>query len=363
MATGSLDNLNTNCLRAHNRWETNFVKVYGTGYNNAYIKFKETIKEQEDADKAAYEKKVAWALLAFSLCGGSILTHVFGSAALKEIAAKVAIDTIVNHSMERSFKVAAFVERNKTAQFLLGNLWDRGEGWVGDKLNAKITKETDKVKTTRQLEEFASNYAGLRTFGEDPLTVQNSLSIWVGQLFDIVLTAAKAIDEHFDGDKSGLFKALSSSLLITAAPTDNSVDETQVSEDIELTFYMKLILDSDYVRDFATDEEHKQAGRRFLPAVERPIKQSAFGVDYPMAPKDKLTPYVRGHVLEVGYRNVGDKIRGRVNQLHKAKFGSDFFEKKEKISRKTLGRAEITLNMLEGFNHNKILKTLTQIKM
>ncbi|MEH6873248.1 MAG: hypothetical protein V7849_02385 [Candidatus Competibacter sp.] len=339
-------------------WKMHFVLPYSSAYNSAYQSFEDIIKAQKEADKAALERKMQLAMFALSFCGGSIFTHVFGSAVLKEVAAKVAVDTIINRGMERSFRAAAYIERNKTAQFMLGELWGKGEGWVGDKIKDGV----DKKVTKDQLEENNQNYTALSEFASHPMNMQNNLEQWLLKLEYISSKVGEMIaDISNEETVKKPLDMLMSSYFFTAAPKE-SIQQKPVSEEIELTFYMKFILDLDYVRDFATDEERRKAGRQFLSIVERPITQSALGVDYPMAPKDELTPYVRGNVLEVGYRNAGDVIRGRINQLYKATFGSDFFEKNEKISRKTLARAEITLYRLEELNHSKILKTLTKIK-
>jgi hypothetical protein len=365
MAATSYENFKDNRDSAKNRWETYFVTPYGSAYNEAYHAFMDTFKKQEEADKADLETIMQLALFALSLCGGSILTHVFGSAILKEVAAKVAVDTIINRGMERSFRAAAFIERNKTAQFALGELWGKAEGWIGDKLKDKMKDERNKPKTSSELEEFAGNYLGLSSFGKDPLTVQNSLSIWVGELYEIILNTGTVINNTFDGDvKSHMLKNLSSSLFITCAPTPVSNPLGEASIDIELTFFMKYILDLDYKvqGEFYGDTYGPDPFRPYYSETQEKINASPTRVDYPVRTKPIKSKDGGYKYQDIRYIQAGDIIRGRINELYKKKFGSDFFKKNEKISRNTLARAEMTLNMLEGLNHNKILKTLTKIK-
>ena len=364
MAATSYENFQDARTNAQNRWETRFVKPYGIAYNEAYLSFNETIKEQEEADKAAREAAMQFALFALSLCGGSILTQVFGSAVLKEVAAKVAVDTVCNYGMERAFKVAAFVERNKTAQFALGELWGKAEGWIGDKLKNKINGQQNKIKKSSELEELASNYQGIASFGKDPLTVQNSLSIWVGELYDIVLNTGNVINNQFDGDaKIHLLNALTSSLFITSAP-EIRLDEGQVRKDIELTFFMKHVLDMDYhVKGKVT------MGNKYQPVIHKPVSKtsiqtSPIRADYPhYKSSGREFPTGAGYdYQDVEYQQIGDIIRKRINDLHKEKFGSDFFQPNEKISRNTLVRAEITLGKLEERNLNTLQKSVATFK-
>lgn len=339
-------------------WDRHFVKLYSSAYNSAYLSYENIIKQQKESDKEALERKMQFALFALSLCGGSILTHVFGSAVLKEVAAKVAVDTIINRGMERSFRAAAYIERNKTAQFMLGELWGKGEGWVGDQIKEGAVKVTK-----NQLEENSHNYSSLSEFSSHPMNMANNLEIWVLNLAAISSKVGQMIaDISNEKTVKKPLDMLKSSYFFTAAPKE-PINQESVSEDIELTFYMKYILDLDYkvqgiiYRDYGPDPFNPYHSK-----TQEKINASPTSPDYPVSTKPAPTKDGDYKYQDVKYTQAGDVIRGRINALYKKKFGSDFFKKNEKISRDTLVRAELTLNMLEGLNHNKILKTLTAIK-
>jgi len=342
-------------------WERHFVLPYSSAYNTAYLSYEKIIEKQKESDKEALERKMQLALFALSLCGGSILTHVFGSAVLKEVATKVAVDTIINRGMERSFKAAAYVERNKTAQFMLGELWGKGEGWVGDKIKEGVNKVTK-----NQLEENSHNYSSLSEFSSHPMNMENNLKKWVLNLAAISSTVGQMIaDTSNEETVIKPLNILKSSYFFTAAPKE-SINEEPVSEDIELTFYMKYILDLDYiVKGYVEHIEKARGGYTNSTHItgRAGISQNPTNPHYPISKEARDWSKSQTDFEQVKYKGAGDIIRQRINALYNKKFASDFFRKNEKISHDTLVRAEITLNMLEGLNHNKILKTLTQIKM
>ena len=79
------------------------------------------------------------AFFALSLSGGSVLTSVFGSAALKDAAGSIAVDVICQNNMERAFKAAHLVATNKEK----AETWSSGFEAIeyrqlGDIVRAKI---------------------------------------------------------------------------------------------------------------------------------------------------------------------------------------------------------------------------------
>ena len=111
-----------NATRAENDWQRNFVLPYGSAYVIGRRSFQDNLDKQKKADEERQRRIAALAMFALSLCGGSILTHVFGSACAKTLAGKVALDVICKGEMNRAFKVASFVSENKTAEFAVGKL-------------------------------------------------------------------------------------------------------------------------------------------------------------------------------------------------------------------------------------------------
>lgn len=339
------DNFQDQHAIAHNNWQRNFVLPYGSAYNTAHTSFMKTIQAQEAADKAARERNLQIALFALSLCGGSILTSVFGSAVLKEVAGSVAVDVICKNEMERAFRVAAFVESNKTAQFALGKVWDEAESLIGNQLKSSFT-------------ENANNFPSLAKFVQEPQNVQNSLEMWVRDAYDRVMRAGNKINQNFSSDsdrkKQALQKLMSSQFFISAPA--QRINEQAISIDIELTFFMKLVLDLDYLVAGYWEETGRGVNMKKVITSRTPIQKDPTSREYPNTSKY----YTHGTNFEtIEYKQIGDIIAKRINELHKSRFNSNFFgvsenwlgmEKIEKVSHSALQRAQTTLNGLANQN-------------
>ena len=148
--------------RAENDWIRNFVLPFHNAYIDAHKNFMDKIDEQKKADEEKQKRIAELAMLALTFCGGKALSAVFASAALKTHAAEIAVDSLERHNMNRTFTAIMFVAENKTAQFALGKLWDKGK----DLLSSKLKK---------QLEETDKNFPTLADFALSP---QKWATIW-----------------------------------------------------------------------------------------------------------------------------------------------------------------------------------------
>jgi len=334
---------------AHNDWQRHFVLPYGSAYSTAVTNYRATIKAQEEADKAARARNLQLAFFALSLCGGSILTSVFGSAAMKDAAASVAVDVICKREMERAFKVATFVSENKTAQFALGAVWDKVESAAIDGIKG-------------QFAENQSNFPALGKFVQEPLNMQNNLEEWVRGAYDKVLKAGSAINESHvltaDG-KARQLEDLLSAPFFKHAPKQR-LDEDSVRKDIELTLFMKHILDLDYLAKGYWKETGRGANMKKVVSSRTSIDMDPHSKKYP-----KSFRYTQGtNFEEVKYRQIGEIIEKKIDELHKDKLKHNFFETvdtywglssdREDISRSVLRRAHTTLKLLGNRNLQKI---------
>ena len=180
-------------------------------------------------------------MFALSLCGGSVLTHVFGSACAKTLAGQFVVDAIAQRETSRVFKAVNFVKENKTAQFAVGKLWDGGVDLLPD-LKAKLAETT-------------SNFPSLTKFAQEPQVLQNKLEGWVRSAYGYVLAAEAEISRKVTDEKTkiAMVNQLIESPFIRSAPT-KEVPEGTIAEDIEFTFYMNVIRDLDYMEHVAFDE-------------------------------------------------------------------------------------------------------------
>jgi hypothetical protein len=343
------DNFQDKRAAALNDWQRHFILPYGNAYNTAYKSFQATIKAQEEADKAARERNLQLALFALSLCGGSILTSVFGSAALKKIAQEVTLDVICRNEMQRAFKVASWVAGNETAQFALGKVWDDAESLIGAQLKSAFSENSGK-------------FPSLAQFAQDPMNVQNNLDMWIRDIYALVIKAGTEINNRFTSNavrlNQELGKLVASQFFVSAPQV--RIDESKVASEIELTFFMKFILDLDYLVAGYWEETGRGFNMRKVITSRKPID-----VD----PTDrKLYPDTRKYYTDgtnfqtVEYQQVGDIIAKRVNQLHKTLFKYDFLEvtsswlgtKIETVSLIVLQRAQTTLKRLANNNLTNI---------
>jgi hypothetical protein len=328
---------------AINDWIRNFVLPYGSAYTQARTSFMDKLDKQKKADEARKKRIAELAMTALSLCGGNLLTQVFGAAALKTVAADIAVDVIAKREMNRAFKVAAFINENKTAQFALGKLWDSS----ADFLSNAVKKE---------LEENSANFPALAEFAKEPQILQNHLEKWVRDAYAKVLAVEKDISKNIADEKKKT-KAISDLLdapFIRTAPK-NSLGSSRTAEEMEFTFYMKVILDLDhlakghyYTRYMKGDNwEYSQ-----IDSKEK-ISENPSSGSYPTAKRN-------GKDFEaVVYDAFGGILRDRVDELAKARFKAPFFAPKETISHSTLLRAESKLAELSNMNLETIKRSFS----
>jgi hypothetical protein len=336
-------------IRAHNDWQRNFVIPYSNAYSTAWENFKKTLEDQEKADAEERAKAIGFAMFALSLCGGSVLTAVFGQAAVKAAASQIALDVICKREMERTFKVAAFLSENKTASFALGELWDKGGELI-----------TDKVKGS--LAENNANFPSLGEFATRPLNMRNNLDKWVRDAYAKVLSTEEGIFGRTKDTikQDGLFAELMKAPFFRLTPPE-ALKEDAVSTEIEIVFFMKHMLDLDYIAHGHWEDRGKNMAKRITSTS--PINVDPFSKNYPTY---KGARDLSMSFEEIRYRDAGDLIKGRVDALIKKRFGVNFFridegivfDSKERVSLDVLKRAQTKLQSLANSNYETIVRTL-----
>ena len=330
-------------LKAENAWQEKFVLPYGSAYVIARSKFMSTLDEQKKADEARQKRISGLAMFALSLCGGSLLTHVFGSACAKTLAGQIVVDTICQREMNRAFKAVAFVNENKTAQFAVGKLWDGGIDLLPD-LKSNLAETT-------------TNFPSLTDFAKEPQVLQNTLEVWVRSAYGYVLAAEDEINKRIsdEGTKTSMVKELIESPFIRAAPT-KPVPKDTIAEDIEFTFYMNVIRNLDYVERVQFQDSGLGRSMKRKATRLRSIDASPGSKDYP-----KYQALYGGADHEhVAFDKFGGVLRKRVDELHKKRYNKNpFFLDGETISEKTITRAEQKLDELSHVNLDLIRRTLT----
>jgi hypothetical protein len=328
--------------QAKNNWERNFVLPYSNAYVAARKNFMDKLDAQKKADEAAQKRISELAMTALTFCGGKLLTVVFASSALKVAASELTVGVLEKHNMTRTLSALNFLQDNKTAQFALGKAWDKGKDLLSD-------------KTKGLFDETAQNYPSLSDFAKEPQIMQNHMQKWVLDVYANVLKAEEDIRKKIPDEsaRTPAIDALLDSSFVRTAP-ENSVGNSRTADDIEFSFYMKMLLDLDH---FATGHYYNRTMKgdnweyRHVDS-SKPVSESPSSPSYP---KDKRS----GKNFEtVDYGRVGSILRTRIDELAKKTFNAPFFLAQEHIAHSTLLRAESKLAALSSVNIEEIKKSL-----
>lgn len=348
MALTTWDKFLDDCLTAQTRWNTNYNRPFGSAYERAEKRYLATLKAQEEADKAAAERKAMLLTLALSLVGGSVLSAVFAKAALKEVAGQLAKDAAmkvtVNRGWERAFNALAWTDRNATAKFVLGKLWDEAEGRVSNEVQAKLKALPKHAKLPSLQTADESDDDGRQPRG--PLEVQNTLQTFSDNWFLSVKAAGRWAEPW--GGQEALDRLRHSSPFFKFPRTPLFVDQTSVR--IELALWMKYVLDLDYIE---TGRVYRPASNfakpRTVPTSRTSIDVDPWSVKYPRRlkqPPGSNSSYIT--YAAVKYGRLGGVIKKRINKQHEKVMGKPLFTKAfEDYDKPSIGTLRIAHNTLQ----------------
>ena len=343
MGDGLYEKFDREKSRAENDWIRFFIIPFHNAYIDAHRNFMAKIDEQKKADEAAQKRIAELAMTALAFCGGQLCTAVFASAALKTHAAQLTLDTLYKHNMNRTFTAVAFLTENKTAHLALGKLWEKGK----DLLSSKLKKE---------LEETNENYPSLADFTQEPQKLRNHLELWMRSILAKVIAAEKEISTRNEQIRAVAVENLLDAPFLAQAPT-KPLAGARTIEEIELAFYMRYMLELDYIAEGHKVTRYMRGDNWDYEFVQKrtPINESPTSEKYP---KDSR----KGNdFTQVRFDRVGDILRKRIDELAKSRLGSAFFEANEHLSQKTLLRAEAKLTELAAVNIGEIKKNMSTV--
>ena len=354
------------------KYDVGLVSPYTRSFIVAKKNFEAVLKGQADKNKAL----LSFALGALSLVGGSALTFVFGKATLKAAAAEVALDSICRNNLQKAFELYNYVAGSETASFIVGELWDQGQGALSKTLKDK-------------LEANETAFPSLKKFKEDPVTIQTHLSDFVKKAKTRAHDAAAEIRDNEqipDSAKIGLVGKIRASEFckpIKPGVELPPVDEKKLADEIELSWWMMHVLELDYVlttRTYGTPPMHGHVERsrkriKAMPSSGEYPKYKMRGPD--PARMDTMTPAggprpVPRRVTtksgrtwvetnEVRYDQVGGgDFRDRIEELYKKRTGKGFFE--GPISKAEMRKAEAMLRKIGGESINKLANEARKAK-
>jgi hypothetical protein len=326
------------------RYEGNWVLPYGSAYAQAYDSFSGTLKEQAELDKLKAEIFIT----AVSLGFGAGLGALFGKAALKAVVADQAINLVCERNMVRTFNAMAKISGSVPGAFLAEQAWDLVAGKAAD-------------ATKKVVENMFLTTPGL-TSPTNPQRFQNDLKQYLVR----AKTAAHAFGEFVrdssdltNAKKDDIAESLRRAAFFKNAPTTPVIKVVDTAaEAIELSFYMVLVMNSDYIQETRSERmagEPNLVVSRRVGDVNRPTTDTAYG-DLPKS------SYSRGgfgpsisKTYSIEYDRPGSVIMSRINKLHKKIFGGEFAENGwfgNSYGRTEIARAETSIEAL----NKKVLK-------
>ncbi len=349
-----LHDLNNN----RDKWDTFVVDPFAKEYKKAFKRYQKTLADQKEAD-AFPQWVMSLSLLALSLCGGGVLTAAFGTAAAKTIAGTAAqkfvngpgLDYLVRNNMERGFRAAGFFATNKVGNFIAEKVWDAAESGVSGYVSDKYTAAKAAIDQNR------SSYPSVDKFAQDPQDIKDALGAFVGEAKIKCYDLAAAIRDDPkvpDEKKASDIMALRKATIFN--PPQKSIVYDGLAEEIELAFYLLMVLDLDHLEtDYQEElmETHGGRGWRrtgfYHPNKSTPINQSPSEASYP-----KSTPGPgRPGSQAVSYGRLGGVIGSRLDALYKNKFNTDFLP--NRVEQGTLVRAEKTIELLANGNIKRLI--------
>jgi hypothetical protein len=148
----------------------------------------------------------------------------------------------------------------------------------------------------------------LEMFIEEAAIKAYDLAVGIGD--DPRLSANEKIKKLTDMRNSKLWK-----------PPEGSVDDGSLSDEIELSFYMNMVMNSDYLKTTTYRKVMRHDGLARSPHYEpvttrTDISESARSKDYPQEVGNQ----------EIGYKRIGGIIEDRINELHRKKFKEKFYD-------------------------------------
>lgn len=273
-------------------WEYFITNPYQLAYHTAFDNFSKTLNKQANSDKM----KIELALTALCLCGGSLLTAVFAGVAIKAVAGKAMVDFICRYNMNRLFKLAHLVDTNKSAAFIVGAVWDQ----AADILTAK---------TKKLFEENTANFPCVNNIIQKPYEIEFALRNFVGlSLLKIGAVCQDILDsKKATADKKAAFIELVQSPFCN--PPSSKVLPDNLADRIELTFYLKIILNSDWLVT--------HHGSPWALVDKKPIPEVP-GKGYPKGSREnRIGSLMPPEITTVQYDRIGQDIIDRMNQLYK----------------------------------------------
>ena len=321
----------------HRLWDTHVILPYTNQYVAAHDRF--TAQLEAAAKREAHRADLA--ILALSLAGGGVATAVFGTTAIKVLAADAVLTEICERNMTRAFAALAYIDAKQPwIGFTAGQLFDQGLAAL----------KSDTQQRIRGLAEPAPSKEMMAQLGADhPIVVQNVMTSFIedrlSKGYDI---AASIRDDRVatPDQKLAAVRALAQSPLYHRPP---ELKTEGLAEDIELGLFMQLVLSRDSLVTLVRDRIGKNMvharvarsqsiapvpGQPGYPRSQSPTGAWAYGSSWEEVRVAELESGLRDHIDGLYRTRVGGS----------AFFSGSWYERK--IDAGALQKAAATLQTL-----------------
>ena len=279
------------------RWQEAVVLPYASAYRLAYHAFQDTLDRQSQREKLIGELVV----LGLTIASGSLLAMVAGQSVMKTVGVDAALSIVCRRNMTQAFKVMAAAEGSAAARFALGAAWD-GTSRILRKQANEAGAELVAAPAAKQLAR--------------PGNVENELERYVLRLKLFARDEMVALRDDPNvspQNKVARVEQASRAPFFAMPPT---LDIGRMARDIELGFYLNIILNSDrletvhYRPSMKTDALVRSVHGR------SPITQSVGSGLYPAEQRFTGTTSLGGFTAEeVRFSDMGHALKKKVNKL------------------------------------------------
>lgn len=334
---GQIENTIADLQSARNLYEQNWVLPYGSAYATAKESYDKTLASQAESDKFKAELLLTVATIGF----GAGMGAMFGKTAFRAVAVDQALNFVCNRNMVRSFNAMAAISASTPGTFIVDQIWSWVEGKIGEGAKALVNQ-------------LGAPASSANSMG-NPQVFQNDLLLYVLRALTAATEVARNVRDNrtmSEADKDRAAQAIRNSPFMRNAPTRSLLgDPVRAAQALELSMYMPIIMDADYL------EEHRQGFRgshdvmssRRVGRVSAATTSPTYGA-VPAARHESGPGYSISTYTTIEYERPGSKILDRVNELHQARFRTDFIS--NRFWEFGFGRADVTRaeNVLDQLN-------------
>jgi hypothetical protein len=250
--------------------------------------------------------KLDLAVAALTLCSGGVVGALLGEITWMQAAGRVVLDALCRENMLKTFRIAGLLSRNKVLEFAIGKSWER--------IKAIATLESKII-----LEGVYMDASVGRSFIAKPHTKQYVMEKFlVGNSVGIRAACKALINAPIaTGEKERLFDTVARSHF--CKPPLQKVLPENYYRWIELTFYLKLVINSDWLIQYRDNVYGFRSGYRKTPIHAAPGER--------VYPTDSIR-YKRGFytrsTTRVEYDDIGQQYIDRMNTLYAELFPGEY---------------------------------------